>query len=107
MAAISFHIAAPSVASAHRSLPEKAGTVDESWHGASGRCSHQTALIPDDRTDVTGLQVAWSEGDRAALEQLMPVVHDELRRLARRYMAGAPPSRQPPWPTRCITSSLK
>jgi RNA polymerase sigma factor (TIGR02999 family) len=32
--------------------------------------------------------VAWSEGDEAAFERLMPVVHDELRRLARRYMAG-------------------
>lgn len=37
---------------------------------------------------MTGLLVAWSEGDEAALEQLMPLVHEELRRLARRYMAG-------------------
>jgi RNA polymerase sigma-70 factor (ECF subfamily) len=36
---------------------------------------------------VTGLLVAWSEGDEAAFERLMPVVHDELRRLARGYMA--------------------
>jgi hypothetical protein len=32
--------------------------------------------------------VAWSEGDETALEQLMPVVHDELRRQARSFMAG-------------------
>jgi len=32
--------------------------------------------------------VAWSEGDETALERLMPVVHNELRRLARRYRAG-------------------
>ena len=37
---------------------------------------------------MTGLLVAWSEGDEAALERLMPVVHQELRRLARHYMAG-------------------
>jgi RNA polymerase sigma-70 factor (ECF subfamily) len=37
---------------------------------------------------VTGLLVAWSEGDEIALERLMPLVHDELRRLARRFMAG-------------------
>jgi RNA polymerase sigma factor (TIGR02999 family) len=37
---------------------------------------------------VTALLQAWGEGDEVALERLLPVVHDELRRLARRYMAG-------------------
>src|SRR4030095_11340020 len=32
----------------------------------------------------------WSEGDAAALEQLMPLVYQELRRLARRYMGQQP-----------------
>jgi RNA polymerase sigma factor (TIGR02999 family) len=36
---------------------------------------------------VTGLLLAWSKGDDAALEQLIPVVHGELRRIARRHMA--------------------
>jgi len=36
--------------------------------------------------EVSGLLLAWSEGDRGALDQLIPVVYDELRRLARRYM---------------------
>ena len=36
--------------------------------------------------NVTQLLVAWNEGDRAALEQLVPMVHAELYRLARRYM---------------------
>jgi RNA polymerase sigma factor (TIGR02999 family) len=36
--------------------------------------------------DVTQLLVNWSNGDRAALEQLTPLVYDELRRLAGRYM---------------------
>jgi RNA polymerase sigma factor (TIGR02999 family) len=36
--------------------------------------------------DVTQLLVAWSDGDKAALDQLMPLVYDELRRLARHYM---------------------
>ena len=30
----------------------------------------------------------WREGDSAALDQLMPLVYEELRRLAKRYMAG-------------------
>jgi RNA polymerase sigma factor (TIGR02999 family) len=37
---------------------------------------------------VTALLQAWGDGDEVALERLLPVVHDELRRLARRYMAG-------------------
>ena len=35
---------------------------------------------------ITELLVAWSEGDRTALEELTPLVHAELRRLAHRYM---------------------
>jgi RNA polymerase sigma factor (TIGR02999 family) len=37
---------------------------------------------------VTELLLAWGEGDHAALEQLIPLVHAELRRIARLYMAG-------------------
>lgn len=32
--------------------------------------------------------VAWGGGDEGALERLLPVVYDELKRIARRYMAG-------------------
>ena len=37
---------------------------------------------------VTQLLVAWGGGDRDALEKLMPLVHEELRRLAHHYMRG-------------------
>jgi len=37
---------------------------------------------------VTGLLVAWGNGDEAALEQLVPIVERELHRIARRCMAG-------------------
>ena len=36
--------------------------------------------------EITQLLLAWREGDPAALEQLMPLVYNELRRLARAYM---------------------
>ncbi len=36
--------------------------------------------------EVTQLLVAWSNGDSSARDALMPLVHDELRRLAHRYM---------------------
>jgi hypothetical protein len=35
---------------------------------------------------VTQLLVAWSDGDPTALNQLVPLVNEELRRLARSYM---------------------
>ena len=37
-------------------------------------------------TEITRLLKAWGAGDSAALELLIPQVHEELRRLARRYM---------------------
>ena len=36
--------------------------------------------------DVTGLLVSWAEGDRGALDQLIPLVYQELRRLAHREL---------------------
>ena len=35
---------------------------------------------------VTGLLRRWREGDKDALDQLMPLVYDELRRLAGHYL---------------------
>lgn len=37
---------------------------------------------------VTHLLMAWGGGDQAALDQLIPIVHDELHRIARACMAG-------------------
>jgi len=42
--------------------------------------------------EVTHLLLAWSNGDRSALDQLMPIVHTELRRLAHRQLAGERPN---------------
>ncbi|HEV3410083.1 MAG TPA: sigma-70 family RNA polymerase sigma factor [Chthoniobacterales bacterium] len=38
--------------------------------------------------DVTQLLGQWSGGDGEALDELMPLVYDELRRMAHRHMAG-------------------
>src|SRR3989449_10033359 len=40
---------------------------------------------------VTQLLRAWRQGDAAALDRLVPVVYQKLRRLARHYMAGQGP----------------
>ena len=37
--------------------------------------------------DVTQLLIDWSNGDKAALDKLMPLIHEELRRLAHHYMS--------------------
>ena len=37
-------------------------------------------------SEVSALLRAWSDGDQRALAQLTPIVYDELRRLARRYL---------------------
>ena len=44
--------------------------------------------MPTPPVEVTQLLHAWSGGDRAALDQLMPVVYDELHRLAQHYLRG-------------------
>jgi len=39
-------------------------------------------------SEVTKLLLAWNQGEEAALQKLIPLVHAELRRLAHHYMSG-------------------
>jgi RNA polymerase sigma-70 factor (ECF subfamily) len=48
----------------------------------------QNQIAPPPSSAVTELLIAWGGGDDSALEQLMPLVHAELYRLARREMRG-------------------
>jgi RNA polymerase sigma-70 factor, ECF subfamily len=41
--------------------------------------------------DVTGLLLSWRQGDAEALDRLVPVVYDELRRVARRHLRREQP----------------
>ena len=43
-------------------------------------------VTPPSPHEMTELLVAWSEGDRQALDRLLPLVEEELHRLAHRYM---------------------
>ncbi len=45
-----------------------------------------TETPPQNQADVTALLVDWSNGDRHALDELMPRVYGELRRLAGGYL---------------------
>jgi ECF sigma factor len=42
------------------------------------------SLLPQ---EVTQLLLAWRKGDKTALDKLIPLVYEELHRLAKRYMA--------------------
>src|SRR6059036_3606679 len=48
----------------------------------------QRTTRPGERAgdDISTLLRAWSDGEQSALDRLIPIVYDELRGLARRYM---------------------
>lgn len=41
--------------------------------------------------EITQLLIAWGDGDQSALEELAPLVHSELHRLAHHYMSREGP----------------
>jgi RNA polymerase sigma-70 factor (ECF subfamily) len=75
----------------YHSNPQKPG-------GSSGGIIQPIAMLEVAQTgepaggEVTRLLLAWSNGDRTALDSLTTVVYDELHRLASRYMKGERPS---------------
>src|ERR1035437_3783393 len=42
--------------------------------------------VPPSTNDVLGWLVVWRDGDQTALDKLVPVIYQELHRLARRHM---------------------
>jgi RNA polymerase sigma factor (TIGR02999 family) len=51
-------------------------------------CDNFSTMHTHSPKEITRLLVAWSDGDKSALEELTPLVYDELHRLAHRYMRG-------------------
>jgi len=58
---------------------------------ATGGARECKPLHGDSSTGVTQLLARWRDGDREALDALMPLVYAELRRLARHYLQGERP----------------
>ena len=52
--------------------------------------------MPSAQADVTGLLVAWNQGDEAARARLIEAVYGELRRLARGYLRRERPDHSLP-----------
>jgi RNA polymerase sigma factor (TIGR02999 family) len=44
--------------------------------------------MPTPTPEVTDLLQSWSRGDAAALERLVPLIFEDLRRMARRHLRG-------------------
>jgi RNA polymerase sigma-70 factor, ECF subfamily len=45
-------------------------------------------MVETSGSQVTALLLAWRQGDESALNELIPLVHHELRRIAKSHMAG-------------------
>jgi RNA polymerase sigma factor (TIGR02999 family) len=48
-------------------------------------------MLRSSPVEITQLLLAWGRGEQAALDRLTPLVYDELRRLAHRYMGRERP----------------
>lgn len=61
---------------------------NEDWHVERIPLSNTiaAAIPPADRQAVTRLLSAWQSGDSRALERLTPLIYEDLRERARRYM---------------------
>src|SRR5262245_43421842 len=46
----------------------------------------KSVMSPNSDSEPTELLRAWSQGDGSAFERLVPLIYEELHRLARRYM---------------------
>src|SRR5262249_32793149 len=56
----------------------------------AGRPGGKMSAVPTDSATPTSLLLAWGRGDATALDRLVPLVYDDLHRIARRYMPGEP-----------------
>jgi RNA polymerase sigma factor (TIGR02999 family) len=54
--------------------------------------SGEAHMAPDSAMHVSELLLDWGRGDRAALKEILPLVYDELRRLARHHLRQQRPN---------------
>jgi len=52
------------------------------------RCHMRMAIPTSDETAITAVLERWNAGDREAVARVMPLVYDELRRIAHRLWRG-------------------
>jgi RNA polymerase sigma factor (TIGR02999 family) len=71
------------VAESARGVPHHVGKIRSARPALS---HHEQMPDPSRAHDVTELLVSWGQGDTAALDRLVPLVYDDLRRVARRHL---------------------
>src|SRR5262245_54989241 len=69
-----------------RTLTATAITLSDRMVRLSDQLVENGGFMTPAAHEVTQLLLAWNEGDEQALDRLVPLVYDELRRLARSYM---------------------
>jgi RNA polymerase sigma factor (TIGR02999 family) len=63
----------------------------ERGHGCCQRERTSSEQSVEARHEITELLMAWRQGDRDAFDRLLPLVYDEMRRIAHGYLAGERP----------------
>jgi RNA polymerase sigma-70 factor (ECF subfamily) len=53
-------------------------------------CYDSTGVAELEQNDITKLLAAWADGDKDALDRLIPVLYPEVRRIARQYLGRRP-----------------
>ncbi len=56
------------------------------WDNVSNREEHQSVMSIADSVKVTEMLIAWGNGDEHARDELIPIVYDELRHIARSHL---------------------
>jgi RNA polymerase sigma factor (TIGR02999 family) len=64
--------------------------IDKRGHGARGPNGYNSRVVSQP-ANTTDLLLAWGRGEPDACNRLMPLVYEELRRLAGWYMRSEPP----------------
>src|SRR5262245_53822524 len=64
--------------------------MEAQWHGRPAREVTRRMRVPPmtlpPSQNVTQMLLAWGDGDEAARDALIPVVYEQLRRIARQYL---------------------
>ena len=66
--------------------PRKRASAQDQAQSMAFPAAVKIRCVPSQSAEVTDLLLAWGRGEQDACDRLMPLVYDELRRLAGRYM---------------------
>lgn len=66
--------------------PVVSGFNYKKWNSVLTKKEQSSAMSLADSAKVTDLLTAWGNGDLCARDKLIPIVYDELRRIARSYL---------------------